>query len=75
MNYPIKAQPQFTIPAGCYHGPDIFERERRQIFAHEWQFLGPVSQLANPGDYIAAEITGWTLLGSDSALSLLVVCW
>ncbi len=59
MNYPIKAQPQLTIPAGWYHGPEIFERERRQVFAREWQFLGPVSQLANPGDYIATEITGW----------------
>ena len=59
MNYPIKAQPQLTIPAGWYHGSEIFERERRQVFAREWQFLGPVSQLANSGDYIATEITGW----------------
>ena len=59
MNYPVKAQPQLTLPATWYHTPEIFERERRRAFAREWQFIGPVSHLPNPGDYLAVEITGW----------------
>ena len=55
MNYPVKAQPQLTLPATWYHTPEIFERERRRVFAREWQFIGPVSHLQNPGDYLAVE--------------------
>ncbi len=61
MNYPIKAQAQLTLPADWYHAPEIFQRERRAVFAKEWQFLGPVAPLAKPGDYLATEITGWRI--------------
>jgi choline monooxygenase len=59
MNLTRKLEPQLSLPAEWYHRADIYERERREVFAREWQFLGPVSQLPNPGDYVATEITGW----------------
>jgi len=58
MNIAVKPQPRLTLPAEWYHQADIFERERQFVFAREWQFIGPASALANPGDYIATEITG-----------------
>jgi choline monooxygenase len=59
MNLPQKIEPQLSLPADWYHRADIYERERRQVFARDWQFVGPAAQLPNPGDYVAAEITGW----------------
>ena len=59
MNLAVKPAPRLTLPAEWYHQADIFERERQFVFAREWQFIGPSSALANPGDYIATEITGW----------------
>ena len=61
MNYPIKVEPQLSLPADWYHRPEIFESERHAVFAREWQFVGPAGQLPNPGDYLAAEITGWRI--------------
>jgi len=61
MNYPIRSQPRLSLPAAWYHQPDIYERERREVFAREWQFVGPVSLLQGPGDYLATEITGWRI--------------
>ncbi|HEY2892550.1 MAG TPA: aromatic ring-hydroxylating dioxygenase subunit alpha [Dongiaceae bacterium] len=61
MNLAIKPAPRLTLPAEWYHQQDIFERERQFVFAREWQFIGPASALANPGDYIATEITGWRI--------------
>ncbi|MEA2781692.1 MAG: choline monooxygenase [Rhodospirillaceae bacterium] len=61
MNVALKAAPALTLPADWYHRADIFERERQSIFAREWQFVGNVGQLPNPGDYLATEIVGWRL--------------
>ena len=49
----------FGLPADWYHAPDIYERERRKVFAREWQWIGRESQLKSPGDYVAAEIAGY----------------
>src|ERR1043165_6286031 len=51
VNIALKPEPRLSLPAEWYHQADIFERER--------QLIGPLSALANPGDYIATEITGW----------------
>jgi len=61
MNLAIKPAPRLTLPAEWYHQEDIFERERQFVFARQWQFIGPLTALANPGNYIATEITGWRI--------------
>jgi choline monooxygenase len=46
-------------------------RERDAIFARTWQLLGPVSQVAERGEYVAAEIAGMKLFvirGRDGEL-------
>jgi choline monooxygenase len=59
MNLSLKPGPDLGLPAEWYHRADMFERERRAVFAREWQFVGPSAALAHPGDYIATEIVGW----------------
>jgi choline monooxygenase len=49
----------------------IFEAERQKIFRRHWQMLGPVSQVKEPGDYLAVDVAGWKLFalhGRDGVL-------
>ena len=41
-----------VLPKHYYTDPTIFEQEKRDILYRSWHYLGHVSQLANPGDYI-----------------------
>jgi choline monooxygenase len=41
-----------------YCEPTVHQAERERIFWRTWQLLGPASQVAAPGDYVAAEIAG-----------------
>lgn len=41
-----------------YTSTDIHARDVATIFSSTWQLLGPVSRLAQRGDYIATEIAG-----------------
>jgi choline monooxygenase len=44
-----------------YIDPGIFEAERQTIFRRQWQMLGPVSRVRQPGDYLAVDVAGWKL--------------
>jgi nitrite reductase/ring-hydroxylating ferredoxin subunit len=60
-----------TAPASWYRDPSLWPRERTAIFARSWQFLGHVSALQNPGDYISDVIAGWPILairGEDNTI-------
>ncbi len=46
----------YTLPAGWYTEPAVFEAERREIFGRSWQFAGHVEQIAQPGDYITVHL-------------------
>ncbi|VVD88901.1 (2Fe-2S)-binding protein [Pandoraea iniqua] len=45
-----------AMPPGVYTSPGFLAREQRDIFAHEWQCVGRASALAEPGDYLSAQI-------------------
>ncbi|MFO1091514.1 MAG: Rieske 2Fe-2S domain-containing protein [Hyphomicrobiales bacterium] len=47
----------YTIPARIYHDPQFLEDEKRHIFWRNWIFVGHVTDLEKPGDYITAEFT------------------
>lgn len=54
-----------------YIEPALYEAERQAIFRRNWQMLGPVSQVAEPGQYLAVEMAGWKLFairGRDGVL-------
>jgi choline monooxygenase len=41
----------FTLPASIYLDPDVFERERIQVFAGHWQYAGLLQNVEQPGDF------------------------
>lgn len=50
--------PDFStvLPARAYTDPRVFEVEKERIFYRTWQYIGPESELATPGDYLTGEI-------------------
>ena len=51
-----------TPPAAVYRDPETYEDERKLVFGRSWQFLGHVSELAQPGDVVAATIAGFPVI-------------
>jgi phenylpropionate dioxygenase-like ring-hydroxylating dioxygenase large terminal subunit len=47
-----------AMPKSVYTSEDFCAREQAQIFAKHWFSLGRSSALANPGDYLTAELAG-----------------
>lgn len=47
-----------TPPAAWYRDADIAALERLGVFAGHWQYVAPLSQLENAGDYVTADIAG-----------------
>jgi choline monooxygenase len=52
----------WTLPARYYYEPEIFEYEMKEIFSKQWQVVGHVDQVRNPGDYFTIELHGEPLL-------------
>lgn len=71
----IKSQ---GLDASWYVDPSVYSKERERIFRPNWWLMGPVSEVANPGDYFCDRICGWPLFvlrGSDGKLrAFLNVC-
>jgi nitrite reductase/ring-hydroxylating ferredoxin subunit len=60
-----------NLDASYYVDPALHARERAAIFRTHWHLLGPVSQVADPGQYVAAELAGeklFALRGRDGVL-------
>jgi choline monooxygenase len=49
---------KLTLSAKAYSRPDIFERERREIFARAWMIIGHVAEVREPGSFTTGEIGG-----------------
>jgi choline monooxygenase len=47
-----------TLPPWCYTSDTFYRREVERIFGKVWNFVGHVSQIANPGDYFALTFAG-----------------
>ncbi|WP_149537699.1 aromatic ring-hydroxylating oxygenase subunit alpha [Siccirubricoccus phaeus] len=60
-----------TLPTWCYTSDAFYQREVERIWRKAWNFLGHVTQVANPGDYLAMEFAGVPLFiirGKDNVL-------
>lgn len=60
-----------TLPRDCYVSQSFFERERAQIFFHEWFCIGRAEEMREPGDFLLVDIAGESLVavrGKDGAL-------
>ncbi len=51
-----------TLPAHYYYDPQIFEREKQEIWFKTWQFAGFGQDLREPGDYLTNEIIDQKIL-------------
>jgi choline monooxygenase len=51
-----------TITGDYYYDPEIFEREKEQIFCRTWQYTGHVSMLPSPSTYIVREIADESII-------------
>jgi choline monooxygenase len=61
----------WTLPSHLYTDAATLAQEQEKIFSRTWQVIGHASQVANPGDYFTAELTGEPLLfvrGNDQKL-------
>ncbi len=45
-----------TLPSRYFYDPEIFEREKRDIFYRGWHFAGHGSEFAEPGDYVMTDV-------------------
>ena len=60
-----------TLPAYYYYDPDMYEREKQEIFYKTWQYVSYVKDLQKAGDYITADIIDQKILvvrGKDDKL-------
>ena len=60
-----------TIPAEWYTDERVAELERRTVFTRTWQMIGRAEQLAQPGQFITAEVAGEPIVavrGADNQL-------
>ena len=55
--YTLPPRPQARhLPGRIYTSPEVFEREKRQIFLKDWLCVGRVEELEKPGDYLALRV-------------------
>ena len=47
-----------SLEGRYYTSPEVFAAEQAGLLMRTWQFAGHVSQLENPGDYFAFEMSG-----------------
>jgi choline monooxygenase len=61
----------WTIPAPYYVDPRITELERQTVYSRTWQMAARADQLAEPGQFVTAELAGEPILlvrGEDRVL-------
>ena len=51
-----------TMPQEYYASPEIFARERDQVFAQQWICVGRARDFVEPGTYRLADIAGESLI-------------
>jgi phenylpropionate dioxygenase-like ring-hydroxylating dioxygenase large terminal subunit len=59
------------LPGWCYHSPALLELERQHVFREHWQIACHVSDLPEPGNYLAMDVVGERALilrGQDGAV-------
>jgi len=58
----VDADLEQSLPPSSYLSPEIFQREKERIFYREWVCAGREEQLPNPGDYMAVDVLGESIL-------------
>ncbi|MBN8631109.1 MAG: aromatic ring-hydroxylating dioxygenase subunit alpha [Rhodobacterales bacterium] len=62
LPYPVLTIPnewdRRGLPAWTYHSDALFDLERDKLFLTHWQVVGHVSNLPDPGDWLAFDLMG-----------------
>ncbi len=56
---PPRSDYTWTMPASWYRDPDIFAKERKQIFSKNWMLFTWSERLKEAGDYVSGTIAGY----------------
>lgn len=62
---------RYTLPGRDYHAPEVFALERERIFFRHWFYAGRIDSVLEPGDFLAADVVGESVLivrGKDGEL-------
>ena len=65
------AENSWTLPSSLYYEPEIWRREHDAIFYRSWWYIGHLSDVRNPGDYITGEFVDQNIVvirGHDGVL-------
>jgi choline monooxygenase len=60
-----------TLPAYYYYDTEIYEQEKKSIWFRNWQYVGLLENLKEPGDYITGKIIDqeiFVIRGTDRML-------
>ncbi|KAF3046330.1 Choline monooxygenase [Didymella heteroderae] len=57
-----KQEPVRALPASWYTSPEMYEFERRAVFANRWLFMTTTLRLPKTGDYIRYEFAGYDVI-------------
>ncbi len=60
-----------TLPASWYTDPAVLAAERSHVFGNSWQCVGRTEQVAEPGQFVTADIAGEPVIvvrGDDGEL-------
>jgi Rieske 2Fe-2S family protein len=55
-------KPQPTLPGRDYVDAEVYEADRRRIFHAVWSCIGREEEVAEPGDFLTAELAGESIL-------------
>jgi len=45
-----------SLPGVAYTDPELYEQELTEVFERAWILVGHISELAEPGDYVTANV-------------------
>ena len=57
-----KQQPVRALPASWYNTKEMYEFERRAVFANRWLFMTTTLRLPAAGDYIRYQFAGYDVI-------------
>lgn len=63
------------LPSRIFNDPAIFDLEMERIFGRSWLYVGHVSEVPNPGDYVVRTLAGESFLfvrGKDRQIRVLL---
>jgi carnitine monooxygenase subunit len=55
LTAPLRDDQRSGLPAWTYHSPALTELEKKELFATHWQIAGHVSDIPEPGDFLAFD--------------------